>query len=269
MNSLDFPMRIATDQSVGAARFINLVRALFAREVKGRYRRSFLGLFWTVLPPTFYTAIFVFIQGVLKISSEYLPYVLFAYSAMVLWSFVSSAIGRCGSSLTANAGIIKKIAVAREVFLVTAVLTALTDAAVAFVLLVAMLAWFHIPFGISMLWVPVIVALAVVLAIGVGMLVAALGAVTQDALFAVPLLMQLWMLLSPVMYPLSQVPDAWRDVYRLNPMVGIVEGFRAVMVKGVGPDLGLLAVAVVGTALIVSVAWPFFRYASQNIADVL
>jgi lipopolysaccharide transport system permease protein len=269
MDSLRPTIEMRINPSAGTSRFVNLVRALFVREVKGRYRRSFLGLFWTVLPPVFYTAIFVFIQGVLKISSEDIPYVLFAYSGMVFWSFVASAIGRCGSSLTANAGIIKKVAVAREVFPVAAVLTALTDAAASFVLLFAMMIWFHTPFSLSLLWVPILVVLGAALAIGVGMLVAALGAITQDVLFAVPLLMQLWMLLSPVMYPLSQVPEVGRDVYRINPMVGLVEGFRAVMVRGVNPDLGLVAVAAIGTVLIVAVAWPLFRHVSQNIADVL
>lgn len=250
-------------------RFWNLVCALFVREVKGRYRRSLFGVFWAVLPPIFYTGMFVFIQGILKIASEDMPYVVFAYSAMVPWMFVSSAIGRCGSSLVSNAGIIKKMAMAREVFPVTSVLTALLDTTISFALLFALLFWFNTPFGWSLLWLPVLITLGAALALGVGMLVAALGTFKHDVLFAVPLMMQLWLLVSPVMYPLGQVPPAWHSLYVLNPMVGIIEGIRAIMVKGVAPDFALLGAAAMGTATLLLLAWPLFRRLSQNIADVL
>jgi lipopolysaccharide transport system permease protein len=209
------------------------------------------------------------IQGILKISTGDTPYVVFAYAAMVPWMLVSSGIGRCGACLTSNAGIIKKMALAREVFPVAAVLTAVLDSAISFCLLFALLAWFHTPLGWSLLWFPLLVVLGTGLAFGCGMLVAALGTFKHDVLFAVPLLMQLWLLISPIMYPLEQVPSNWRSLYILNPMVGLVESVRAILIRGVAPDPSLLGIAAVGIGMVILVAWPLFRSLSQNIADVL
>jgi len=253
----------------GMHQFWNLVWALLLREIKGRYRRSIFGVLWAVLPPVFYTGIFVCIQGILKITTGDMPYVVFAYAAMVPWMLVSSGVGRCGACLTANAGIIKKMALAREVFPVAAVLTAVLDSTISFCLLFALLAWFHTPLGWSLLWLPLLMILGTGLALGGGMLVAALGTFKHDVLFAVPLLMQLWLLISPIMYPLEQVPANWRSLYVLNPMVGLVESVRAILVRGVAPDPSLLGIAAVGIGILLLVAWPLFRALSQNIADVL
>lgn len=209
------------------------------------------------------------IQGILKITTGDIPYVVFAYAAMVPWMLVSSGIGRCGACLTSNAGIIKKMAMAREVFPVAAVLTAVLDATISFCLLLSLLVWFQTPFGWSLLWLPLLVVLGTGLALGGGMLVAALGTFKQDVVFAIPLVMQLWLLISPIMYPLEQVPSDWRGLYVLNPMVGLVESVRAILVRGVAPDPSLLGIAAVGVGIVLVVAWPIFRLLSQNIADVL
>lgn len=252
-----------------AQRFSSLLWALCLREIKGRYRRSLLGIFWAILPPVCYTVVFSFIQGILNIASEGVPYVLFAYSAMVPWAFFSTAVSRCGSSIASNAGIVKKVAMAHEVFPVAAVLTSLFDFLISAILLVGLLMWFHVPLGWSLVWLPVLVMSVALFALAVGMLVAALGTFMHDVLFAVPLLMQFWLLATPIMYPLGQVPERWQSIYALNPMVAIIEGFRSVMVKGVAPDLALLGVSLLGSTLVFLVAWPLFRYMSQSFADVL
>lgn len=253
----------------GVKRSVSLLWALVAREIKGRYRRSLLGVLWAILPPVFYTVVFTFIQGILNIASENVPYVVFAYTAMVPWAFFSSAVSRCGVSISSNAGIVKKVAIPREVFPIAAVMTALVDFFISALILVGLLAWFHAPIGWPLVWLPVLVLLTTLLALGVGLLVGALGTFKQDALFAVPLLMQFWLLATPIMYPLGQVPDRWQSFYVLNPMVGIIEGFRWVMVKNTAPDLGLLGVSLLGTVLVWLVAWPLFRHLSQYFADVL
>jgi lipopolysaccharide transport system permease protein len=136
-------------------------------------------------------------------------------------------------------------------------------------ILAGMMIWFHIPVGLSILWTPVLVLLAGLLAFGIGLAVAAVGTYKHDIVFAIPFLLQFWLLATPVMYPLSKVPERWRVLYSLNPLVGIIEGFRTAVVKGTAPDLELLLISFIGMAVAWVIAWPLFRYTSQYFADVL
>lgn len=250
-------------------RFLSLLWALVMRELKGRYRRSILGPAWAILQPLLYMLIFTFIRGVLNISSEGVPYVIFTYSALVPWTFFSNAVSWCGPSVIGNGGILKKVAIAREVFPAASVTTSLVDLLIASVILIAMMIGFRVPVGWPLLWWPVLVLLTALLALGVGLGVAALGTFKRDIIFAVPFVMQFWLLATPIMYPLGKVPPKWHFLYSLNPMVGLVEGFRSVMVKGLSPDLGLLSISLLGIVLVWLCAWPLFRYLSQYFADVL
>src|SRR5262249_50702403 len=129
--------------------------------------------------------------------------------------------------------------------------------------------WFHAPIGWPLLWCPVLLMLVMLLATGVGLVASALGTYQFDTVFAMPFLMQLWMLATPVMYSRHSVPDAWQPWYRWTPMVGIVEGFRAVLVQNRMPDTTLLIYSAVGITAVGIVAWPLFRYTSRYFADVL
>ena len=129
--------------------------------------------------------------------------------------------------------------------------------------------WFGVQAGWSLLWLPFLLLLVALLSMGIGLAVAALGTYRFDTIFVLPFLMQFWLLATPVMYPLGSVPDRWRFLYSLNPMVGIVEGFRLTLLKGVSPDLGLLALSMLGTGVVWLLAWPLFLFMSQYFADVL
>ena len=129
--------------------------------------------------------------------------------------------------------------------------------------------WFQVPVGWSLLWLPILVLIAALSAMGVGLGAAALGTFKRDIIFAIPFLLQFLMLATPIMYPLSKVPERWLFLYSLNPMAGIIEGFRRVVVMGMAPDLGLLSMSLAGTVMIWLVAYPLFRYMSQYFADVL
>lgn len=253
----------------GPGRRMALLRALVVRDVKGLYRRSVLGPAWALLQPLIYMLVFVFLRRVLDLSGEGAPYAIFTFSALVPWTFFSNAVVRSAPSIVANAGIIKKIAVTREIFPAAAVATSLLDLVLASGVLLGMMAWFDLPLRTSALWLPPLVALAAALALGVGLAAAALGTYRRDVVFALPFAMQFWLLATPVMYPLERVPEAWRLAYALNPMVGIIEGFRAALIHGAAPDPALLAGAAAGTALVWALAWPLFRYASRYFADVL
>jgi lipopolysaccharide transport system permease protein len=245
------------------------VRELVIRQLKGRYRRSLLGPVWAILQPLTYLAVFSLLGRLLNISSDGIPYGLFVYSALVQWTFLSNAVTRCGPSVSSNAAIVKKIALPREVFPVTAVVVSLFDFFFASLVLAGLMLWYRVPVGWSLLWLPLLVLLAALLATGVGLGVAALGAYKTDTIYALPFLLQVWLLATPVLYPLASVPEHWQWLYRLNPMVGIVEGFRSALVKGLMPDPSALAWSVVGIGVVWAVTWPVFRSVSQYFADVL
>jgi len=258
-----------TDPAVEMRRFFNLLWALVMREWKGRYRRSLLGPAWAFLQPLFYMVIFAFLRGVLDISSEGVPYVIFTYSALVPWTFFSNAVTRCGPSVASNAAVLKKMAISREVFPLAGVVTSFIDFVISSVVLVGMMIWFRVPVGASLLWAPLLVLLTAFLAFGVGLAAAAVATYKHDIIFAMPFLLQFWLLATPIMYPLGRVPGRWVFLYKLNPMVGIIEGFRTTIIKGTAPDLGLLIISLASGVAVWVVAWPLYRYVSQYFADVL
>jgi lipopolysaccharide transport system permease protein len=249
--------------------FAELMWAISLREMKGRYRRSALGMVWAVLPPVFYAGLFTVLQGILHIATDDVPYILFAYAGLVPWAFFVNAVNRCGGSVGANAGIVKKVAVPRVVFPVTAVMTAAVDFAVSSVLLIGLLACFGIYPAVAWLWLAPLLLITGLFSLGCGLIVGALGTFLQDVLFGLPLVMQLWMLATPIMYPLKQVPAGWMPLYIVNPMVGIIEGFRQVLIRQQAPDFGLLAVSLVATACVWMIGWPLFRFLSQHFADAV
>jgi lipopolysaccharide transport system permease protein len=242
---------------------------LVVRDLTARYRRSILGPLWAVIQPLMLMILFNLIRGVVEIPSDGVPYVIFSYAALVPWTYFSNAASLCGPSVITNAGIIKKMSVPREVFPVAAVIVALVDFLIAGLILFGMMIWFRVPFTLALVWLPVLIALTALMALGVGMGIAALGTFKRDFIFATPFLMQFWLYATPIIYPLSSVPDSWRGLYVLNPAVGLIEGYRRILIHGQPPDFALLTIAAVMIALIVAVGWTLFRRISQYFADVL
>jgi lipopolysaccharide transport system permease protein len=259
--------RIRAQAKVG--RFISLLSALVYRDVMSRYRRSLLGPLWAILQPLILMVLFNMLRGFVSIPSDGIPYVLFSYTALVPWTFLTNAISFCGPSIARNASVLKKIAIPREVFPLAAIVTALFDFCMASLVLAGMLLWFRISMVWTLLWLPVLVLLTAALAFGVGMLVASLGTFRRDFILATPFLMQFWLYATPVIYPLSSVPDRWRTLYMLNPMVGVIEGFRNVLLHAGPPPMEALRWSAVITVVLLAVVWPIFRWLSQYFADVI
>jgi lipopolysaccharide transport system permease protein len=260
---------IHTGAPSGVVPFVDLTRALVAREFKGQYRRSLLGPAWAVIQPVFFLFIFLFLRGVLNISSEGAPYAVFAYSALVPWAFFANGVTRAAPSVYMNALVVKKISMAREVYPLAGVLLSFIDFCIAATILLAMMFWYDVELGWALVWIPPLILMVAALAYGVGLLAAAAGTFKRDVIIGIPFLMQFWMLATPIMYPVDQVPDRWRFVLTLNPMAGILESFRDVLIRNASPDLGQLAASAVAIALVWLVAWPTFRWVSQYFADVL
>ncbi len=256
-------------KSERAARFFTLLKALVVRDVTSRYRRSSLGMWWAFLQPLILMVLFNMLRGFVNIPSDGLPYILFSYTALVPWTFFTNAVAACGPSITANAEVIKKIALPREVFPLAAVCATLFDFAMSAFLLAGLMAWYKVQIGLALLWLPILVVLMTAVAFGVGILLAGLGTFRKDFIFATPFLTQAWLFITPVIYPLSTVPEAWRQVYMLNPMVGVVEGFRNVLLKASAPPAEALCWSVITTVVLLCISWPLFRRLSGYFADVL
>lgn len=247
----------------------HLLVALIKRDFKAQYRRSLIGPAWALLYTLIYLGLFVAVRGFLDIPSDGQPYVLFAAVSIVPWTFFSGAVSRAGASIMLNGSLIKKMAVRREVFPAAAVLLSFGDLLIAALVLLVLIGWYDVTMGWAALWTVPLLLLLAMLAYGVGMAVAAVGVYKRDVIFALPFAIQIWMLASPIMYPLSVVPEQWRSLYALNPVVGIVEGLRAALLHNAMPDAGLLWWALVGTALLLSLGWWLFRSLAQYFVDVL
>ena len=269
VKSLPFVAIMGANAQVKVRRFVYLLLALVHRDVTSRYRRSWLGPLWAILQPLILMVLFNMLRGFVSIPSDGIPYVLFSYAALVPWTFLTNAISFSGPSVATNATVVKKIVTPREVFPLAAVVTALFDFGMASLVLAGMLFWFHVSVSWALLWLPILVLLTAALAFGIGMLVAGLGTFKRDFIFATPFLMQFWLYASPVIYPLSSVPERWRGLYMLNPMVGVIEGFRNVLLRATSPPLEELGWSAAMTAMILAIAWPLFRWLSQYFADVV
>ena len=172
-------------------------------------------------------------------------------------------------SIIQNAPLIKKMAVPMEIFPLAGVLLSVIDLVVTSSLLVLLTIWYDFALNASLLWLPLLLAMLATVALGLGMGVTAVGVYRRDVMRMLPFLTQIWMLISPIMYPLTAVPERWRWLYDLNPMVGILQGIRAIFLEGSAPDPGLTASALVGTVLIFLAGWLMFRPLSRYFVDAL
>ncbi len=248
----------------------DLFRTLTAHRIRVRYKQSALGLFWAVLQPVALMLIFTLVFGrIARVPSEGIPYSLFAYSGLLVWSFLATALGNATHALVAHAQLITKVYFPREVLPLSYVAAALIDLCAAVVVLGALLAYHDIGLTWSALYgVPVVLLLAT-LVTGSAFLLSAIQVRFRDVGLAVPLILYLWMFSTPIAYPLSAVPEAYRPWFLLNPMTGIVESFRRAVVHGIPPELHMLAIPAIVSAILLPVAYAFFKRIETTMADVI
>ncbi len=240
------------------------------RDIKVRYKQTVLGAAWAIIQPFFTMVVFsIFFRALAGIPSEGVPYPIFAYSALVPWMFFANALAQSSNSLVEYGGIITKVYFPRLIIPMAATLGGLVDFAIAFIVLVGMMLFYGIVPTVAIWTVPLFVLLATATALGVGLWLSALNVQYRDVRYAIPFLIQFWLFATPIAYPSSLVPEPWRMIYGLNPMVGVVEGFRwALLGTGQAPGL-LIAVSVLMVAALLTSGLYYFRRMEDTFADVV
>jgi lipopolysaccharide transport system permease protein len=239
------------------------------RDVKVRYKQAVLGIAWAVIQPLATMLIFTIFFGKLaKIPSDGIPYPIFSYAALLPWMFFLNAVTNSSNSLVGSANLITKVYFPRLIIPGAAVIAALVDFSIAFVVFVGLFAYYGYSLTWAVLLFPVLVLLTVLLALGVGLWTSALNVKYRDVRYALPFLLQLWMFATPVIYPSSLMPEKWRWVLAVNPLTGIIEGFRSSLL---GRPLmwGALGYSAAVTVLALVYAAFSFRRTERQFADIV
>lgn len=249
--------------------FRELLLFLIWRDIKLRYKQTALGAAWVIIQPLCTMLLFTLFFGKLaRMPSDNVPYPLFAYAGLVPWTFFSNALTSSGQSLVGNSQLISKVYFPRIYIPAGAVAAGLLDFAIASVLLAPMLIYYRVTLTWQILLLPAFAVLATLLALGVGMWLAALNVKYRDVRYAIPFLIQLWLFASPVIYPASIVPAKWKWVLALNPMTGVIEGFRSALL-GTPFDKTTVTSSLAMTLLILTLSFLAFRRVEDSFADVV
>jgi lipopolysaccharide transport system permease protein len=244
------------------------------RDIKVRYKQTVLGAAWAVIQPFFTMIVFSIFFGTLggmsaKIPGD-IPYPIYTYCALLPWQLFSKAMSDASNSLVNNRGLITKVYFPRLTIPLSAILAGLVDFAIAFAVLLAMMLWYGVYPLTSALWsLPFFVLLAMFTAFAIGLWLSALNVEYRDIRYTIPFLTQFWMFASPIAYPSAIVPEKWQALYALNPMVGVIEGFRwALLGNGQSPGLMLIVSTIVVAFLILTGLW-YFRKMERTFADIV
>jgi lipopolysaccharide transport system permease protein len=241
------------------------------RDLKVRYRQTLLGVAWAFIQPLFGMVLFTIIFGKLvKVPSDGLPYAVFALAGLVPWNFFSTALTQSSNSLVVNSALLRKVYFPRLLLPLGRVLGCLPDLGLAFGLLLVMAWWYGLrPSPASLAWVPALVGLALLTALAAGIWLSALNVRFRDIQHLVPFLVQLWMFATPIVYPSSLLPPRWRTLYALNPMVGVVDGFRWALLGSGTPPSATVAASALGAVIILATGAFFFRRVEKSFADIV
>jgi lipopolysaccharide transport system permease protein len=245
-----------------------LLYFLIWRDVKVRYKQTALGILWAVLQPFMTMVVFTIFFGKLgQFPSDGVPYPIFAYTALLPWQLFAGSLTASGNSLVGNQHLITKVYFPRLIVPLSAVCVGLVDFSLSFVILLGMMAYYGIYPTVAILLLPFFVVLAVVTALAVGLWLATLNVEYRDVQYTIPFLTQFWLFITPIAYPSSMVPEQWRMLYSLNPMVGVVDGFRwAMLGQTTKPDVAVfLSILITGILLLGGLY--YFRRMERSFAD--
>jgi lipopolysaccharide transport system permease protein len=245
-----------------------LLYFLVWRDVKVRYKQTALGAAWAILQPVLTMLVFsVFFGRLAKVPSDGVPYPVFAFAALLPWQLFAYSLSESANSLVASQNLIKKVYFPRLAIPIASVLAGLVDFGVAFLILLGLMVYYRIPLTPAIAMLPVFVLLAIVTALAVGLWLSALNVQFRDVRYTIPFLTQFWLFATPVAYPVSLVPEKWRVLYGLNPMAGVVQGFRwALFGNSIGPGT-IVAVSAVAVAGLLVGGLAYFRRMERTFAD--
>jgi len=247
-----------------------LLYFLVWRDIKIRYKQTAVGAAWAIIQPLMTMVIFSLFFGKLaRMPSEGLPYPIFYYAALLPWTYFSGALQNATNTIVENQRVVTKVYFPRLVLPLSAVLSGLLDLGISFTMFIVLMLYYRIHFAWAILLLPGFLLLAVVTALGVGLWLSALNAIYRDIRYVMPFLVQLWLFGSPVAYPSSLVPERWRWLYGLNPMTGVIEGFRWALTGHGKPPGGLVLVSVGIVAVILCAGLVYFQKMETTIADVV
>jgi lipopolysaccharide transport system permease protein len=247
-----------------------LLYFLVWRDIKVRYKQTMLGVAWAIIQPFLTMVVFsVFFGRLAKIPSDGVPYPIFSYAALVPWTFFAHGLTQASNSLVGSANLIKKIYFPRLAVPIASVTAGIVDFTLAFVVLIGMMLYYGIVPTINLIWTPLLLLLALTTALGVSLWLSAMNVQFRDVRHVVPFLTQFWLFATPVAYPSSLLPEPWRTVYGLNPMVGVVEGFRWALL-GTTPAPGPIVIVstLISLALLLGGLF-YFRRLERTFADIL
>jgi len=240
------------------------------RDIKVRYKQTALGAAWAIIQPFFTMLIFsLFFGRLAKVPSDGIPYSIFSFAALVPWTFFSNALSQSSNSLVGSSNLITKVYFPRLVIPISAVVSGVVDFALAFVVLLGMMAYYRVPPTINALLLPVFLLLAFIAALGVGLWLSALNVEYRDIRYVLPFIVQFWMFATPIAYPSTLLHEPWRTIYGLNPMVGVIEGFRwALLGTNTAPGPIILASSVASLLILIGGAF-YFRKMERTFADIV
>ncbi|OGO30610.1 MAG: phosphate ABC transporter permease [Chloroflexi bacterium RBG_16_56_11] len=243
---------------------------LVRRDIKVRYKQTVLGGLWAIIQPFFLMVIFSLFFGALaKVPSEGIPYPIFSYSAMIAWIYFSNTVSGASNSLVSNSSLVSKVYFPRLIVPLSPVVAFLLDFAISFIILFGMMLYFQVYPGVTVLFLPLLVIIMMLLASGVGTFLASLNAKYRDIQYTISFLLQFWMFASPVVYPVSMVPERFQIIYAINPMTGIIEGFRSVLLQTTAfPTRLILISGLVSVCIFIGGAM-YFRRTERYFADVI
>jgi lipopolysaccharide transport system permease protein len=258
------------NQMKSLAQARDLTQAWTSRNIRARYQQSLLGMLWAVIQPAAQVAIFTLVFTMfVRVDTGKTPYVVFSYVALVPWTFLASSLADMSNALVSNMSLVTKIYFPREVLPISAMLARLMDFGLAAGLLIVLIVYFQVPvYPLGWLFLPVILAIQLALVLGLGLALAAANVFYRDVQSLLTLGIQLWFYASPIIYPVTMVPERLRTFYFLNPMAGILEAYRDVLVNGQVPQSSLIVSGVVSLAILL-LGYSFFKKVEFLFADIV
>jgi lipopolysaccharide transport system permease protein len=250
--------------------FRELFQMLVWRDVKVRYKQTFIGIAWAVVQPVMLMIVFSLVFGKFaQFSSEGLPYQVFAYSGLLPWSYFAGALTLAAASVVSNTNLVTKVYFPRVFLPFAASAVPLLDFAIAFLVLIGLMMWFDLGVSATVVLMPAFVALAFVTALGVGLFLSAVNVRYRDVPYAIPFMLQVWMWLSPVAYAVTALPERFQWVFALNPMTGVINGFRWSLLGTPAPSPGQLALSIGAAIVFFLGGLAYFRRSEPKFADTI